>query len=389
MPLILVVDDELRNRSLLRACLEDKSTVIAEASNGMEALELIDRQEPDLVLLDVMMPGLDGFETARRIKERAGEGFLPVVLVTALVDRESRLKGLEMGADEFLTKPIDTHELRVRVRNLLALREKELTLRNRNLNMLELMRFRDEMSALLIHDLKNPTAIVDLSLDYLAREVPTLDATAREALADARSATVRISRIVNNMLDLVRLEAHRLVLHRAPTRPAELLNHVAGVRASLARKRTVRVELQADEKLQVDADVDLITRVIENVVDNSLQHVPDGGRILLKAEARGDSATMLIGNDGPPVPPALREAIFDKFTREEYGAGPGLMPGIDARGSRRNLGLGLYFCRLAMEAHGGRIWVSDKPLPAVFGLELPLASASRSKYSFETALHHA
>jgi len=294
-----------------------------------------------------------------------------------------------MGADEFLTKPIDTHELRVRVRNLLALREKELTLRNRNLNMLELMRFRDEMSALLIHDLKNPTAIVDLSLDYLAREVPTLDATAREALADARSATVRISRIVNNMLDLVRLEAHRLVLHRAPTRPAELLNHVAGVRASLARKRTVRVELQADEKLQVDADVDLITRVIENVVDNSLQHVPDGGRILLKAEARGDSATMLIGNDGPPVPPALREAIFDKFTREEYGAGPGLMPGIDARGSRRNLGLGLYFCRLAMEAHGGRIWVSDKPLPAVFGLELPLASASRSKYSFETALHHA
>jgi two-component system, OmpR family, heavy metal sensor histidine kinase CusS len=255
--------------------------------------------------------------------------------------------------------------------------------------MLELMRFRDEMSALLIHDLKNPTAIVDLSLDYLAREVPSRDATAREALADARSATARIGRIVDNMLDLVRLEAHRLVLHRAPTRPAELLNHVAEVRASLARKRTVRVELQADEKLQVDADVDLITRVLENVVDNSLQHVPDGGRILLKAEARGDSATMLIGNDGPPVPPALREAIFDKFTQERHGAGPDLMPGIGPRGSRRNLGLGLYFCRLAMEAHGGRIWVSDKPLPAVFGLELPLASASRSTYSFETAHHHA
>ena len=389
MPLILVVDDEPRNRSLLRACLEEKGTVIAEAGNGIEALEMIDRQEPDLVLLDVMMPGLDGFETARRIKERAGEGFLPVVLVTALVDRESRLKGLEMGADEFLTKPIDTHELRVRVRNLLALREKELTLRKRNLNMLELMRFRDEMSALLIHDLKNPTAIVDLSLDYLTREVPGLDAAAREALADARSATGRIGRIVNNMLDLVRLESHRLVLHRAPTRPAELLNQVAEVRASLARKRTVRVELQADEKLQVDADVDLITRVIENVVDNSLQHVPDGGRILLRAEARGDSATMLIGNDGPPVPPALREAIFDKFTREERLEAQGPMIGTSVRGGRRNLGLGLYFCRLAMEAHGGRIWVSDKPLPAVFGLELPLAGAGRSKYSFETAHHHA
>ena len=381
MPLILVVDDEPRNRTLLRACLEEKGTVIVEAGNGIEALELIDRQEPDLVLLDVMMPGLDGFETARRIKDRAGEGFLPVVLVTALVDRESRLKGLEMGADEFLTKPIDTHELRVRVRNLLALREKEVTLRKRTLNMLELMRFRDEMSSLLIHDLKNPTAIVDLSLDYLAREVPGLELPAREALADARSATGRIGRIVNNMLDLVRLESHRLVLHRAPTRPADLLNQVAEVRASLARKRTVRVELQTDDKLQVDADVDLITRVIENVLDNSLQHVPDGGRILLRAEARGDSATMLIGNDGPPVPPALREAIFDKFTREENAVSP--------KNGRRNLGLGLYFCRLAKEAHGCRIWVSDKPLPAVFGLELPLVSTGRQKYSFETAHHHA
>ena len=121
--------------------------------------------------------------------------------------------------------------------------------------------------------------------------------------------------------------------------------------------------------------------MIENVVDNSLQHVPDGGRILLRAEARGDSATMLIGNDGPPVPPALREAIFDKFTREENLVSP--------KNGRRNLGLGLYFCRLAMEAHGGRIWVSDKPLPAVFGLELPLAGTGRQKYSFETAHHHA
>jgi putative two-component system response regulator len=91
MPLILVVDDEPRNRTLLRACLEENGTAIVEAGNGIEALELIERQEPDLVLLDVMMPGLDGFETARRIKDRAGEGFLPVVLVTALVDRESRL----------------------------------------------------------------------------------------------------------------------------------------------------------------------------------------------------------------------------------------------------------------------------------------------------------
>jgi signal transduction histidine kinase len=341
-----------------------------EAGSGEEALSALERCEPDLVLLDVMMPGMDGFETVRRMKERAGENFLPVVLVTALTDRESRLRGLQMGADEFLTKPIDTHELRTRARNLLALREKELTLRQRNLHVLELMRFRDEMSALLIHDLKNPTAIVDLSLEFLQQHLPGLDPSSSEALIDARGATERIRRIVNNMLDLVRMEAHRLVLRRESARPAELLSTVAEGRASLARKRTVSVELEADRDLEVDVDIDLLTRVIENVVDNSLQHVPEGGHILMKAEARGDSATMLIGNDGPPVPPALRQAIFDKFSREERG------------GTRRNQGLGLYFCRLAMEAHGGRIWVSDKPMPAVFGIELPMVrSGGQRKFA--------
>jgi signal transduction histidine kinase len=366
MEKILVVDDEPRNRALLRAFLEDRSTVVIEASSGERALELVAHEHPDLVLLDVMMPGLDGFETTRRIKEAAGETFLPVILVTGLADHESRLRGLRMGADDFLTKPFDGHELGLRVRNLLALRRKELTLQRRNLDVLELLRFRDEMSALLVHDLKNPTAVVELALNDLQGEQVVLSPTLAEALADARGATARISRIVDNMLDLVRLEAHRLVLHHTTTRPADLLNAVAVGRASLARKRSVALDVRVDEQLEVHADVDLLTRVIENVVDNSLRHVPDGGHILLQADAVGDELTVLIGNDGPPVPRKLREAIFEKWRRDDQG------------GTRRNLGLGLYFCRLAMEAHGGRIWVSDQPMPAVFGLELPLRAPNRS-----------
>jgi two-component system, sensor histidine kinase and response regulator len=362
MTTILVVDDEPGNRFLLRTCLEGNGRTVVEAASGEQALTAIDRLDIDLVLLDVMMPGLDGFETARLIKERATETFLPVVLVTALTDRDSRVRGLQMGADEFLTKPIDEHELATRVRNLLSLRRKERTLRERNHQMLELMRFREEMSALLVHDLKTPTSIVDLSIDFVQGQLTSPDPRIMDALMDARRATERTRRIVSNMQDLVRLESHRLVLHRQAARPAELLSTVAEGRAALARKRTVSVELETDSELEVDADVDLITRVLENVLDNSLQHVSDGGHILLRAEAQGGSARMLIGNDGPPVPQALRHVIFDKFGREEPCR------------TRRNLGLGLYFCRLAMEAHGGRIWVSDEPMPAVFGIELPLAT---------------
>jgi two-component system sensor histidine kinase/response regulator len=360
MPTILVVDDERYNRTLLRGLLENGTTRIVEASSGEEALAHLAHEQPDLVLLDVMMPGLDGFATTERIKRAAGADFLPVILITALADREARLRGLAAGADDFLSKPVDEEELEVRVRNLLALREKELTLRGRNVQMLELLHFRDDMSALLIHDLRNPTGIVELSLDYVQSASLVTERAVAEALSDARAANQRIARIVHNMLDLIRMESERLVLHRAPTNPAALMGLVAQGRSSLARQHGVTLELELDSELQVDADIDLITRVIENVVDNSLQHVPDGGRIWMCVEERRNGATMLIGNDGPPVPPQMREAIFDKFVR------------ADAHGERRNLGLGLYFCRLAMEAHGGRIWVSDEPMPTVFGIELPL-----------------
>jgi two-component system, sensor histidine kinase and response regulator len=362
MPRILVVDDELSNRALLRAWLADENTSIVEAESGEQAIELVQTISPDLVLLDVMMPGIDGFDTTRRIKDLAGQGFLPVILVTALADREARVHGLDVGADDFLSKPIDRHELMVRVRNLLALREKEATLRQRNVHLLQLMRFRDEMTALLVHDLKNPTSIIDMSLEYVQqRPELALHEQAAEAIADARGATDRIARIVANMLDLVRLEANRLVLHRATASPAALLSSVAEGRAAMVRQRTIHLDLDVDPALQVNADIDILTRVIENVVDNSIQHVSEGGRILMRTERRGGTAAMLIGNDGPPVPPEMRESIFEKFARGEETT------------NRRNLGLGLYFCRLAMEAHGGRIWVADRPLPAVFGLELPLA----------------
>jgi two-component system, sensor histidine kinase and response regulator len=360
---ILVVDDELANRKLLRAMLEDDASVVLEAASGPEALEVAARSAPDLVLLDVMMPKMDGFETTRRFKEEGGDLFLPIVLVTALSDRESRLRGLEAGADDFLTKPIDRTELRSRVRNLVALRDRELRLRERNLDLLELIRFRDELSSLLIHDLKSPIAVVHMCLAHLGNRIEP-DPGNLEALSDARISIERANRIVENMLDLVRMESRRLVLHRSPAKPADLLGAVAVARAPLVRNRTVRLDLEVDKELQVSADVDLLTRVIENVVDNSLRHVPVGGRIVLKAEARGDVATITIGNDGPPVPNELRESIFEKYTRGDSAG-------------RTNHGLGLYFCRLAMEAHGGRIWVRDEPLPAVFGLELPLASTYR------------
>jgi len=129
---ILVVDDEAPNRKLLVAMLEAEGYSAYEATGGMQAVSLVQRDAPDLVLLDIMMPGMDGYEVTKQLKADAASSAVPIILVTALTDRDSRVRGLESGAEEFVTKPVDRHELRVRVRNLLRLKEYSDALSNLN-----------------------------------------------------------------------------------------------------------------------------------------------------------------------------------------------------------------------------------------------------------------
>jgi putative two-component system response regulator len=129
---ILIVDDEGRNRRLLAAILDAEGYAVLEAADGAQALALARQQKPDMVLLDIMMPGIDGYEVARALKADAITKAIPIVMVTALDDRKSRLLGLEAGAEEFVTKPVDRNELRIRVRNLLRLKEYSDLLADRN-----------------------------------------------------------------------------------------------------------------------------------------------------------------------------------------------------------------------------------------------------------------
>ncbi|MCU1277709.1 MAG: Pole remodelling regulatory diguanylate cyclase [bacterium] len=360
MARILIVDDEALNRELLHAYLEPGEHTLVDAESGQEALAAVARDRPDLVLLDVMMPGLSGFDTVTQIKAATRDQFLPVVLVTALADHDSRLRGLRAGADEFLTKPVDRHELLLRVANLLSLRAKEAALTAHNVELVELQRFRDEMSAMIVHDLKNPLSVMLANIDYLI-EGAGADLDSLDALHDSKSAGRRAVRLLGNLLDLSNLEAGRWKLRRELTEVATLIEPLVGQRAHMAGARDIHIGCDIDRQARVFADVELMSRVVDNVLDNAFRHTPAGGRIEVSGATTERAVRLSIGNSGAPIPDDARERIFDKFGQ----AGPNV--------GRMNLGLGLYFCRLATEAHGGRIWVEQTAeLPTVFGLELPV-----------------
>ncbi|MDB4970918.1 MAG: hypothetical protein JWN44_6607 [Myxococcales bacterium] len=361
MARILVVDDVAMNRELLRVLLEPAGHEVIEVDSGEAALLAATATPPDLVLLDVMLPGMNGFETASKLKQRTG-GFLPIIMVTSLNDPSSRLLALRVGADDFVSKPIDRWELAARCNNLLKLRSQERELAERNQQLIELQRFRDEMASLVVHDLKNPMAVVLSNLEYVLAGDDILTQDQRDAILDARSGAFRTLRLLANLLDVSKLEASRLLLQRAKINFERLIEPILGNRTRLLASRGIVLTL-AMAPDEVAIDIDLMTRVIENILDNALRYTPAQGSVKIEARCTPESCELRIGNSGPPVPEAERPHIFEKYGQAE-GA------------QRTNLGLGLYFCRLVVEAHGGKLTLdSEATLPTVFSMQLPRSPA--------------
>ena len=358
---ILVVDDEPLNRELIRAYLEGADHSIAEADSGEGALAWASENDPDIVLLDVMMPGMNGFETTRKLKELARGHYLPIILITALDDAASRILGLKSGADEFLSKPVDRQELSVRVNNLLALREKEHALLQKNIQHAELHRLKDELASMIVHDIKNPLAAIAANLQFVLEAQAGLDQDSLDALEEAEAAAKRVLDLAGNLLEIARMEGSSINLRRTRLLLHEVVTEVLASRMMSGRLREISLVHHEDQTVEVEADRDLLIRILENILDNALRHADSGGCIEI-TYTMSSAVQLRIGNTGTPIPVALRPHLFEKFAR-----------GASAR--RMNQGLGLYFCRMALEAHGGRIWIEETPaFPTIFACELPRAT---------------
>ena len=356
---LLLVDDDPRNLSLLEGYLVPLGHHVERATGGREALESFERAEPDLVLLDVMMPDLDGIDVLTHIRARTTGSYVPVVLVTALSEREDRLRGLEAGADDFLMKPVDAAILLARVRTLLRLKQTLDELAARNALLERLQREQRELTSFIVHDLKNPLAVVHLNLAWSREQLEEIGAPeAAEALEDAEDATARMQGMVGDILRVSQLEEAVFPLQVRHIEVAELLEEVARAHAREATKKDIELTVRCTADLAAMADPALLRRVLENLVENGLRHTPPHGHVELAAEGDGDTCVLRVANTGAAIPDAERRRVFDRF----HSAGP----------RAGSAGLGLYFCRRAVEAHGGRIEATElEGWPVAFVVKLP------------------
>ena len=358
-PIILVADDVPANVELLFDQLHVLGFRAIAAHDGPSALATCFEQMPDLCILDVSMPagdlGVDdrstGFEVCRRIKRDPRTARIPVIFVTALNDTTDRVKAIEAGGDDFLTKPHNRLVLGARVRSLLKLKAATDALEESLRKQKELEKVRDDLMKMIVHDLKSPlTSIIGAMEMLLDGDFGTLSDSQRSALGDAETRAEDLLALIEDLLEVARLEETRLALHLVPTAPGALLTEVRHeweVRV-LQEGATVRVEV-ADDAPVIETDQALVKRVFGNLLQNSLTHSARAVTVTLGARRENDGTLFTVADDGVGIPPEYHDIIFRKFEQVKTLHIPRV----------RSSGLGLAFCKLVVEAHGGRIWVKS------------------------------
>jgi two-component system, sensor histidine kinase and response regulator len=357
-PLILIAEDDPVMRELVRQVVGDEGYPVETATDGAAALRRIEDGGVGLLLLDLMMPGMDGLEVCRRVRENESGVYLPIVMLTALEQQEQRHAGFSAGADDYITKPFNVRDLIDRVHAWAQTRQRLEACHQRaeatharllaehasRVEAEAALRARTELLLTVTHDLRTPlTAIKGYA--QLMRRRGTYSAEAVEAIL---AQAYHQERMVNGLLQAGRLDGTELELEREPVDLTALAHGVARQLQPLNPTCTIRVE--APEQVRSGQwDRDRVEQVFHNLLANALRHSADGATVLLCIEDLGTEARVSVKDQGSGIAPETLPRLFERFYQVNA-----------ADRGRKGLGLGLYIAKSLIEAHGGRIWAESE-----------------------------
>jgi two-component system, sensor histidine kinase and response regulator len=365
---ILVVDDAPDNVLLVQTILEEEGYEISSADNGFSALSQIDKSPPDLLLLDVMMPGMDGYEVTQRIRQKKELPFIPILLITAH-DSASVVQGLDMGADDFIRKPVEMDELLARVRSLLRLKH---SVDERNSIALQ----REDFVSRLAHDLRTPLVAADRMLTLMQQgALGEISLPMRDAFGTMVRSNRNLINMVNMLLEVYRYEAGRKSLSFAAVDLQQLASEVVQELSPLADAKdlSLNFDLTSDGNsaaiIQYPGDRLELHRLLTNLVGNAIKFT-DSGSIDIRMKAINSPnfgglrnqplawVIIEIQDTGAGISDEEQAKLFERF-----GSGTH---------KRSSTGLGLHLCRQIVEAHRGTIQVkSELGKGTLFTVRLP------------------
>ncbi|TVR49709.1 MAG: sensor histidine kinase [Puniceicoccaceae bacterium] len=337
----------------MRYALKKENFEIAIAETGEEALVRFEEFQPDLILLDVMLPGIDGYETCRRLHQTHGPEAATVIFLTGKSRPEDVVAGLDAGGVDYLSKPFSPREALARIRTHLSIREQAEKQQALIDQLSRANEAKNRFLGMAAHDLRNPLASVRNLAEFLSDQtLGPLTPDQASLVQTIRETSHGMLGLVNELLDFSAIEAGVLHLNPAPTPLADLVDHAVRLASMEAAKKGTSIRIVAgDDQSTIMADPSKVTQVIDNLLSNAVKYSPPGSEITVEIQSSATGYTLAVSDEGPGIPPAEFDRLFQDYSRLS----------TKPTGGEKSTGLGLAICRKIIEAHHGEISAENLP----------------------------
>ena len=361
---LLVVDDVQTNVLLLNALLGKEGYGILVANNGQEALEVIRNENPDLILLDVMMPGMDGFEVAERLKSEEFRCEIPIIFLTALDDTQSIVNGFKLGVGDFISKPFRKEELMVRIKHQLSLVAARRIIEEKNEELRKTIAGRDKMYSVIAHDLRSPMASMKMLLNTIMMSVEKdkIDPDIFDMLEMSNKTSEEVFSLLDNLLKWTKSQLGKLTVIPQKLDISGLADGVVEVMNSVAEVKHIKLIRTDHESFFVYVDIEMIKSILRNLISNAVKFSNPDSEIKVGIKAEDGKVIVSVTDSGKGIKKEDQHKLLKDSTHfTTYGTN-----------SEEGSGLGLLLCRDFARKNGGELWFeSEENLGSVFSFSLP------------------
>ena len=361
---LLVVDDVQTNVLLLKALLGKEGYGILVANNGQEALEVIRNENPDLILLDVMMPGMDGFEVAERLKSEEFRCEIPIIFLTALDDTQSIVNGFKLGVGDFISKPFRKEELMVRIKHQLSLVAARRIIEEKNEELRKTIAGRDKMYSVIAHDLRSPMASIKMKLNTIMMSVEKdkIDPDIFDMLEMSNKTSEEVFSLLDNLLKWTKSQLGKLTVIPQKLDISGLADGVVEVMNSVAEVKHIKLIRTDHESFFVYVDIEMIKSILRNLISNAVKFSNPDSEIKVGIKAEDGKVIVSVTDSGKGIKKEDQHKLLKDSTHfTTYGTN-----------SEEGSGLGLLLCRDFARKNGGELWFeSEENLGSVFSFSLP------------------
>lgn len=341
---ILVVDDNPENLSVLFTALTDIGFTVLTKRDGESALKLAKRKQPDLILLDILMPGIDGFETCRRLKENDDTKDIPVIFMSAVADTVDKVKGFELGAVDYITKPFQYEEVLARVKA-------HLTIVHQRRQLQELNASKDKFFSIIAHDLRSPFSVLQVLIELTLEDIADSGQTKLERTMETlKTSTDQLYALVENLLTWARIQRGVMGYHPRRIDVREVVARNVALLTPKAEQKQITLRNMIKEKIVVLVDANMIEAIIRNLLSNALKFTDAGGSVEVSAIFDDHDVTVSVSDTGIGID---EEHILKLFQIDTKYKRPGTA-------QEKGTGMGLVLCKEFVEQHSGKIWVESE-----------------------------